>query len=355
MLQLITKPTGSFEAELTASLNEIEAQITAAAKADGALNMPYPVGDNCHHYFDPFLHKYHDLAAKNRTRYTPQTARHVVVGNNTAYEIKQRELQNKKAECARRKAAVDAAIEHTPEPAKYRKSKLITFAILSLAVLDSGLNIQLFQSWGFSLLQSWLFAPFMAALFAATAHIAPKAFSRIKNPQARKYAAIAFALFVIVLFYLLGTERAAYLSEQTGYPHSSLPFTILSTLFLGVAIALSHFYLPYTDEEKEAIRKYKKCLNDKINVDGELNAIERQISALTAQKTETEVTGAHTLETAYINHKRIETAARNGLAIYIQVNKRHRNDGLCPDCFNKPFDFDFPDFNLKPTSHENAE
>lgn len=355
MLQIITKTTSPFGAEVTASLKELETLITAAAKADGELNMPYPIGDNLNHYFSPFLHKYHDLAAKNRAKYIPQTMQHIVVGSNAAYQVKHRELLNKRTELNNKKITVDAALEHTPQPSKYKNSRWVKVSIISLAILDMGLNIQLFQSWGFSLLQSWLFAPFMAALFAVTAHLTPKAFHKIKNPKTKKIAAGVFILAATVLFYLLGAERAAYLTEQTGHHHSPLPFTLLSLLFLGVAIALSYLYLPCTEEEKEAIRKYKKCLKDKAAVDKELQALEQQIAALGTQKTETEVNGAVTLETAYINHKRIEAAAKSGLSIYIHVNKRHRGDSLSPDCFDKPFDFNFPDFNLKSSNHENEQ
>ncbi len=357
----IIKPQTPFTTALNNELQNLREHTKHTAKTDAETGNPALTGDRLQDHIS-FIHTTcQSLIDKQAGALKPQSTLHSTISNNKAAEKNIKNLLHKKGEAEQHKNQTASTLKNTLAPPKYHSRKWATWVIVILCLFEAPFSINLFESWGFTQLESYILSPLFAILFGLIAHMTPKLIYLLPNPRHKKILiAILLILFTIAFAYL-GQERANYLTAHTQYPHSAVPFAVLSLLLLVSATLLSYFYLPITTAEKEAIAQYDYLKQEAEKAAHTFITLEQQIAELRQQKTTQEGLSVATLEEGGMNENFILNTCQECIALYISTNKKHRDQPS--DCYTQNIDFQFrthflPLFDShtnNPNNHENTK
>jgi hypothetical protein len=234
--------------------------------------------------------------------------------------------------------------EHSP-----LRVLLVWIAVCIPLLGDGMLNRPVFETFGYNFIESVCMSLLLAASLAVLAHSFGKIVALGKTIRQRRAIVAVISLLVTVLFYYLADTRASYLTHEaatyTGngkdIDFSPIPFTMMSVLLFGIAVAINFFFFP-SREQRKATRdyyalKYEYALNtaEHLRIEQGIEALQQQHEELVQVNGSIYVYGSK-LEDMIISHAQIAFAA------WEKVNMMHRPDNGRPICFGSdeyPFTF----------------
>ena len=233
-------------------------------------NLPALIGDHMNMYFE----ETHQVAQAlinevNATLQFKTTVNETLQSNNQS--LKKSLEQNNDLAAAQTKEALLAEQAKNCKPAHRYRRLIIGIAIAVICLFEGILGIPVFEKWGLSLIAAVGVAFLFACVLAIFTHMVPRIIRYGKTVWQRRLIAFGLLVLTTILFKYMADERVLYIMSTTNSsPVSPYPFVITSTLLLVIAVAISHFYMP-TTEELQKIKEYKE-------VNKELNKSRNEIS-----------------------------------------------------------------------------
>jgi len=345
--------------DLEAALNEIEHKAVLGSQAIAWRNLPLQTGDSYAPYFEEYHMLFQKLVDHRNMVHEPKAA-FMKAGKATQQAEKENHsLVNKLPNLERRKSQVIRELESlhpSPKTKKWYRT-LILFGVISVCLSDSLYNLPTFEAWGMSYLGALVLALVFGIVLAFFAHLFPRIVSLGKTLWQRSLIAFGLLAGFFIIFLFFGEMRADYLakiaSENGSTAHySALPFALVSTVLLIVAIAIPHFFSP-TKEELEIKTRHEKLTKDKSDLENEIAGIENQRKANDANKDRVHLESSSQLNTGFTDEQKIIAHAMMTFSSFKKTNLLHRDDRVKPNSFNEPYPFIFKTYHNFDNHHNN--
>jgi len=335
----------TLEATQKSSCDEINEHAKHDAERTGAKNLPHVLGDHMSSYIEgPHLSHQGEID-KVDAELQIQITLAEVSEKQEATEHQTRDLQNKMANARGKDVQIESKRKNTSFPAYLKQ---LIFAELGIGItcsFDGVMSINIWGTWGFSLIESI----FMGALFAGVLTMFAQTFLRLinlgKTIWKRRLIALGLSTLLITLFIYMAISRAEYLSaamnaNAINIHFSPLPFIFTSILLFIIAVAIHYFYMP-TVEQAEAIREYLRLRKEKRAINAEIARIDAAITIVQQENSDLRSLNASILVFGATSEKRIINNAYTCYALWKKHNLMHRPDNRKPDCFDEPYPFTF--------------
>jgi cell division protein FtsB len=338
----------ALEAYLKSSFAEINGNAKIDAERLASKNLPRPSADRMPSYVEESHLSHQALMDKVNAEVQFKTTCGEVAEKQKSCDQKTHELRNKLAAAKEKKVQVDSKCKNVSYPVYLLRLILAELAIILISLFEGILSIPVYEIWGFNLVESIL----MGGLFATVLAIFAQTFLDIVNlgKTVWQRRLIAFGLLSLLtgMFTYMAIARADYLSslananavDSLNIHFSPLPFIFTSILLFIVAVAVHHFYMP-TQEQKDAIREYKRLQKEKKAIDGEIEKIDADIKTEEKENSDLRTTNASMLVYGSMLEEMIKNNAKSCYALWKKHNLMHRPDHSKPDCFNEPYPFTF--------------
>ena len=338
----------AIEAFLKSSFGEINGNAKIDAERLASKNLPRPSGDRMPSYVEEPHLSHQALMDKVNADLQFKTICGEVAEKQKSCDQKTHDLRNKSAAAKERKVQTDSSCKNAPYPSYLKHLILAQLAIGIICLFEGILSIPVYQIWGFNLVEAIL----MGGLFAAVLAIFAQTFLDIvnlgKTIWQRRLIAFGLLSLLTAMFTYMAIARAEYLSslananavDSLNIHFSPLPFIFTSILLFIVAVAVHHFYMP-TQEQKEAIREYKRLQKEKKGIDAEIAKIDADIKAEEKENSDLRTTNASMLVYGSMLEELIMNNAKSCYALWKKHNLMHRPDHCKPDCFNESYPFTF--------------
>jgi len=336
-------------ADVQEQLKDFEQSNNIDAEDHGNRNKPLLHEENIKPYLIGNYHKAQAIISHVASVLQPAALISEVVENEKSTERKIQPLRNKLVIIKQKAVELEKALKGQHLEYGRLRVPLVWGAVCIPLLGDAMLNRPTFETYGYNFIESVGMSLLLAASLAVLAHCFRKIVALGKTVWQRRAIVAVILLLVTVLFYYLADTRASYLTHEaatyTGdgkdIHFSPIPFTMLSVLLFGIAVAINYFFFP-TKEQRKATREYYALKHEYAFNTAEHERIEKEIEALKQLHEElVQVNGSiyvygSKLEDMIISHAQI------AFATWEKVNMMHRPDNGRPICFGSdeyPFTF----------------
>lgn len=344
--QLITNIKFSdpkLEEEIRQVTHQLEELVIQAGASNGRINIPKPIGDSYSLHFSVFHSKIQNLIDIVATNLQPRTAIASVIEHEQIIkgEIinKNRAISDKQRESIKLKSAIK---EHSAL-GTYSKILIIYAITILIGLAEAFFALPIFESFGYSRGEAIIISLLYGLILTVYSHYVIRIINLGKTKIQRRIIATCLAVFTIGLFSYLATSRVLYIAETakaSGFTLilSPLPFILMATLILGIAVAVVFFAMP-SQEEKAKIKAQRdlilkdKALGNEIKKESTEIEEKNQLHASLRFEQGSKIEYGYSLE-IMLTHK-----AEYLFNLYKIENQKHRNTPC--DCINEPYTLKF--------------
>lgn len=331
------------EEEIRQVTHQLEELILQEGASNGRVEIPKSIGDSYSLYFSVHHSKIQNLIDKVATTLQPRTTIASVVQHQqlTKDEIinKSRAISDKQRESIKLKSAIK---EHSAL-GTYSKIILIYVITVLIGLTEAFFALPIFESFGYSKGEAIIVSLLYGMVLTVFSHFVIRIINLGKTKIQRRIIAVCLAFFTIGLFTYLSASRVLYIAETakaSGFTLilSPVPFILMATLILGIAVAVVHFGLPSKDEKAKIKAQRDLILKDKAlsnEIKSEFLEIEgkNQLHASLRFEQGSKIEYGYSLE-IMLTHK-----AEYLFNLYKIENQKHRNTPC--DCINEPYTLKF--------------
>ncbi len=336
----------ALDAHIKNAIREAAAKVHIAAQTEGSTNQPPLAGGSVDILFHPHHLDYQMILDHINTVLQAEGTKFTVQENGEQTALETQRLNNVLADQKAKRIPIENRLAATPVPKKYYiRAALAAIAVLALA--DALFIRQVFEWWlGVSHIEALLFSLIFAAAFGIYAHTARYLIALGKTILQKRAIIIALSIATVLWFFYMGVARAAFMNAEEGSAtHGPVPFTVLSTILMGVAVMIAWRNFP-SKEDKEACDRYAVIKAEKDSIEAEIQATEQAITKLKEDNTSLRTSSAAIIEYGRMLEQQTIVAAEKAYYEMQTINIRYRSDGGQPDCFGKPYPFAFKQYFL---------
>lgn len=329
--------------DLKISLNELEAEVKQSSSELARIDLPRENGDKINLYFSKFHSKVQSLIDKVNFELQSRTTVATVVehGKSTKSAVQDEiaRLSDKKSEGIK----LNSILSQKPQNVSFQRLLFIHGIIILVGCAEGAFALPIFQSWGYSLIEAMIMAVLYSIVITAFSHLSTKIINLGKTLTQRRIIASIMTVFVIGFFTYLANTRVQSIKDNAKVQGvilelSPIPFVLMATFVLVVAIALSYFYMP-TKKEKEKIREIKMLESKNTQLQNEIKAGEKAITNKQDEHFSLKALHASKLECGATLEDYLTHNAHYLFQLFISENQKLRD--ISCDCYNDEYTLQF--------------
>lgn len=314
-------------------------------------HLPNLSGDSMGSYYEDHHMHYQSYLDYLNKRLQMETTVAEGVQSKNATSKKVLALQNEISEMEQLLIKIDEELKKRHVPASPNTHKWVMAGIFLLCLFDGIYSVPIFESFGYTKIEAWIAGIFFAMILATFAHMFPKIVALGKNKIQKILITLGLSTLSVGLFTFMSISRVKYLeayaqSNGLSVSYSPIPFILTSVLLLGVAVFLSFFYMP-NSQELQAIKEYHKLKTEKKRLEDEIAAKNKEIESLEGIQDDNFIDKGSLIVYARQLENMIIAEAMGAYVLYKKNNLLNRADGK-PDCYNQIYPFEFTTYFSQP-------